>query len=350
MRAPVLFLLICLTWILPACVRDQGKSGESGPAEDPGDPDKALVAEQVRGPVTVRLKVEPGKPTLSDEILFTLTILSEEGVEVEPPAVRAALGEFLMRDFKHDLPDVQENRQVHRSRYTLEALRWGPHLIRPLKVKCWTAPEGASKDPGKKTEKKEHVLETEPLKVEVGSILGEARPDLKSLRGPRGLRDVAPPERPVPWLWIGGIGGLVILAVIGLVFWIRRGRKVPEARKYSPEELAYMELQALVQADWVAEGRFGEFYVELTGIVRRYIERTTRIHAPEQTTEEFLREMRHRDLFDADRQTRLARFLEAADLIKFAARVPGNEEIESSFNTAKAFVGLEQMEHTEKVA
>jgi len=329
MRIVVMTLLICLSFSLHGCTRDAGKAG--GGEESPGE-DQALTAERVLGPVTVRMRVEPGKPTLSDEIRFTLTILSEEGVEVEQPAMRPVLGEFTLRNFKHDLPDMEEGLRVHRSRFTLEALRSGPHLIRPVQVKFRVA--------GEEGGKKEHVLKTEPLKVEVGSILGDERPDLATVRGPRGLVDVIPPPSPVPWLWIGIGGGGVLMAVVLAVFFLRRRRRVPMEKKMTPEELAYVELQALIQADLVGAKRFGAFYVELTGIVRRYIERTTDIHAPEQTTEEFLREMRGHGLFDAQKQGRLARFLEAADLIKFAARIPSAEDIESSFNSAKAFVGL----------
>ena len=36
---------------------------------------------------------------------------------------------------------------------------------------------------------------------------------------------------------------------------------------------------------------FALYYMELTAVVRRYIERTTGVRAPEQTTEEFLHEV-----------------------------------------------------------
>jgi hypothetical protein len=46
-----------------------------------------------------------------------------------------------------------------------------------------------------------------------------------------------------------------------------------------------------------ARGAFKEFYLRLTGIVRQYIEGTTGIRAPEQTTEEFLRDVRSSNTF-----------------------------------------------------
>jgi hypothetical protein len=82
------------------------------------------------------------------------------------------------------------------------------------------------------------------------------------------------------------------------------------------------------------------FYVELTGIVRRFIERTTAIHAPEQTTEEFLREIGSGAAFTRDERQRLKDFLESADLVKFAAHQPQFVDVEEAFRRAKVFVGL----------
>ncbi len=71
-----------------------------------------------------------------------------------------------------------------------------------------------------------------------------------------------------------------------------------------------------------ARGLVKEFYLRLTGIVRQYVEDTTGIRAPEQTTEEFLRDMRSRAVFPPERSARLAEFLEAADLVKYAGQQP----------------------------
>lgn len=332
---PILLSLVACGLALVAC----GPSRES-PAGGQKTATESAVAstEKTRGPVTVRLEVEPEKPTLSDDIQLTLTIRAEEGVVVERPAIRPSVSEFVLRDFTHELPDVEQGMQIQRSRYVLEALRSGPHLIRPVRVKFRVTKPGSEGDPDK-----DYEVVTEPLEVEVGSILGDQRPDLATIRGPRGLVDLPPPASSVPWPWIGaGLGVLAAAVTAGVL--LRRRRHPPRERVRSPEELAYIELQALIQADLVAAERYGEFYVELTGIVRRYIERTTNVHAPEQTTEEFLREIRDRNLFAADKQAQFKGFLEAADLIKFAARVPGTEEIEASFDTAKAFVGLESRE------
>jgi hypothetical protein len=108
----------------------------------------------------------------------------------------------------------------------------------------------------------------------------------------------------------------------------------------TPGEIAQQALAALLAEDLPAQGRVQEFYVRLTSIVRRYIEGTTGIRAPEQTTEEFLRTMHARDLFPATQSVRLQDFLEAADMVKYAGQQPSSEQIELSITRAQEFVCL----------
>jgi hypothetical protein len=122
----------------------------------------------------------------------------------------------------------------------------------------------------------------------------------------------------------------------------RRRRVAPEV-PLSPQELAYLELQRLVEAG-LSQHDVKQFYVELTGVVRRYIERTTGIHAPEQTTEEFLHEISGGSVFSLAERERLAAFLESADLVKFAAHEPLAQDMEETFDRAKRFLRLVRQE------
>src|SRR5262249_46330208 len=108
----------------------------------------------------------------------------------------------------------------------------------------------------------------------------------------------------------------------------------------TPEEIASAALAALLAENLPSRGLFKEFYVRLTGIVRQYIEDTTGLRAPEQTTEEFLRDMRSREAFAPDRSLRLAEFLEAADMVKYAGQEPGQDQIEEAVLRAREFVDM----------
>ena len=127
-----------------------------------------------------------------------------------------------------------------------------------------------------------------------------------------------------------------------LVAVLRRRRRRPiESRRKSPEEIAQAALAQLLAENLPARGLVKEFYLRLTGIVRQYVEDTTGIRAPEQTTEEFLRDMRSHAEFPPERSVRLAEFLEAADLVKYAGQQPAEGQIEQSIARAHEFVNLE---------
>ena len=136
-----------------------------------------------------------------------------------------------------------------------------------------------------------------------------------------------------------GLGG----GFAALIYVLLKKKKV-EAKAaeimLTPEEIARKELDALLKEKLAERGEFQEFYVQLTGIVRRYIERTTGIHAPEQTTEEFLRDPEAQRAFSFEKAQRLRSFLEAADMVKYAAVKPGQRELEESVDRAREFVGM----------
>ena len=142
----------------------------------------------------------------------------------------------------------------------------------------------------------------------------------------------------IGWLVAAGVAGL--LAILAVVALRRRKRRPIEPRRQTPEEIAQAALALLLAENLPARGLVKEFYLRLTGIVRQYVEDTTGIRAPEQTTEEFLRDMRSRAAFPPERSVRLAEFLEAADLIKYAGQQPEEGQIDQAIARAHEFVNL----------
>jgi hypothetical protein len=112
----------------------------------------------------------------------------------------------------------------------------------------------------------------------------------------------------------------------------------------SPRERALRELSALLAKDLIAHDQPKEFYLELTMIVRRYIERQHAIRAPEQTTEEFLVAVSQDSRFPPPVLMRLRAFLEAADLVKFATHRPAPESAREATGTAKEYIQTDASE------
>ena len=286
----------------------------------------AVRTEVERGPVKVIVELVPARPRLSDEPTLTITIEAAEGVKVTPPPFGGSVGGFLVRDFREPLPEVRDGLQIIRQIYRLEPVGSGEQVILPIPVKF--------------NDGKDHVVETESLVVRVTSMVGDEVPTLAALRGPAGPVAL---EGGGGGAWIAvALIGAVAAAGVGIVAWRRRRRPADEAPRPSPTELAHLELQKLLEDNPLDRGDYQTFYVELTGVVRRFIERTTGLRAPEQTTEEFLRVMQSHPAFGEAKKRGLKAFLESADLVKFAGVTPSKDDVEAGFRRAREFVGLAQ--------
>ncbi len=341
-----------------------------------------------RGPVRATIEINPAKARLSDEPTLTLTIESAEGVKVQKPLFGKTLGDFVIRDCREPLPKVRDGRNIVQQIFTLDPTREGRMTIEPIPISFSDLRPGG--------DGKTHTLETGPISIEITSQVGEKTPSLSEMRAAAGPVNLS---APTPF-WVWAVAGFAVASLIAGGWLFRRRRRVSAAVVVilTPEEIADQELDRLV-ASGLAERNVKLFYVELTAIVRRYIERTTGIRAPEQTTEEFLREIsrggslshwervRVRAADDSERpsppaplpkgegstngslsqkregssngslpqngegwlQDNLARlrdFLEAADLVKFAAHRPRGEDLDESVRRARLFIGLRRAQQS----
>lgn len=149
------------------------------------------------------------------------------------------------------------------------------------------------------------------------------------------------PEKDLPPLsWkLAGLLAAAIAVLSALVFLAVRlvrfvAGKVKEHRM-SPIERAWVELERLLGKGLPGRGRYKDFYVELTMVVRRYVQRKYGIKAPHLTTEEFLAEFRDAESVGKEA---LARFLESADMVKFAGVQATPEMAEDATESARGYL------------
>ena len=123
------------------------------------------------------------------------------------------------------------------------------------------------------------------------------------------------------WQTVARVGLVALAALVGfgiLIWFCVRMARLRRLLKMSPRQRALLEYDGLMRRDLPGRGRFKDFHVELTMVVRRYLERRYGIRAPSQTTEEFLSAAKESDALPQATVGRLGEFLEASDLIKFA--------------------------------
>jgi hypothetical protein len=99
------------------------------------------------------------------------------------------------------------------------------------------------------------------------------------------------------------------------------------------ERLALLEARHLPQ-----QGKFDAYYVDLSAILRYYIEGRFQLHAPERTTPEFLAETVGQSYFSPEQEVFLSRFLRLCDRVKFARFRPDLEEMARSFDEVALFI------------
>ena len=297
----------------------------------PKAPDASTILEKTaeKGPVKLTVRISPKAPRLSDLIELDVIVQAPADIEIKAPPFGKSVGEFLINEYNERTPRTEKDLRVQQFHYVLEPQHTGRHLIRSISVEFKS----------KAADAKPSTIETEPLDVTVTSPEEANAADLGN------LAPASPPvelPRRLPPAWVLA---LVAVGAIGLIAFIvyfgrRKKTQMKKVIQKSPEQIAREELAALLAENLPAQGLFKEFYVRLTGIVRRYIERTTGLRAPEQTTEEFLRDMHFRKVFPPERAEQLASFLEAADMVKYAGLEPGQRQIEEAIARAQEFVGL----------
>ena len=135
------------------------------------------------------------------------------------------------------------------------------------------------------------------------------------------------------YLWLG----LALLALILGLVWYYFIRKKKEEKaiedRVPPYELAMQRLGELDGKQLWQNDKVKLYYIELTDIIRTYIERELNIPALESTTDELMETIRDFNkikTLDLPKETvqNLQKLLQEADLVKFAKHKPMSNEIE----------------------
>ncbi len=159
----------------------------------------------------------------------------------------------------------------------------------------------------------------------------------------RGLKDVVDIPTGQEWVWWLLVTATA-LAVAGVVAWFVRRRLARRSAKLAPPPpppshvVAWERLQRALGLIHEAE----RFCVEVSHIIRVYLEERFSLHAPDRTTEEFLLELRSSRRLAGEHKKLLADFLGACDMVKFAKAEPPEQELLSLHEAASRLVGETQ--------
>ncbi len=306
-------LLLC-----PGCGQDSGD----------GTPGSEFEVDKVyeRGPATIHVRLDRTSLTIAETVLLQFEATVQPEYEIQMPNVDKVLENFGIVDWDNLGTRLDEqNNVVTTYQYKLEPFLSGSYEIPAFVFSFHDANEPDNT----------HELTSEPITVEVTSLLGDQRAELviEDIEGPVAM----PKESSYWWVWIPVAVVLVTIPLTWFLSQQKRARKL--IRIFRPaHEIAYARLRVLVAEDLVEAGRIKEFYERISGILRHYIEDRFDLHAPERTTEEFLSELQSTDVLSASDKKVLGEFLAHCDLVKFAKHDPTSEQIQHTFDLVKDFI------------
>jgi hypothetical protein len=161
----------------------------------------------------------------------------------------------------------------------------------------------------------------------------------KGFKGIKGIIYVKSSWRDYIWYIAGG--GLLLMIIITIIIYFATRKKtapaVPRGPSKTLQEITMEKLSGLDQQQLWQKDKVKEYYIELTGIVRNYIEERFQTPAMELTTDELLYKVqRHRELqpyYDL-----LSSILHTADLAKFAKAQPLPAEHMDAMEKSKQLV------------
>lgn len=258
--------------------------------------------------------IDPAK-----SVFVELKITSPKDVDVYAPDLRSRVRGFsLAEDFAIEPYENNDGTRVMEVRWRLvpepcaKTYKIAPFAIKTKSGKSFVAGPVYFKNP----------LEREKVS---GEMIIDPKKDLP----------------PLSWRLVGYCTLILIGAItlIGVIWMLIKylARRVKEHRM-SPVERAWAELDRLMKKGLPGRGKFKDFYVELTMVVRRYVQRTHNVKAPHLTTEEFFDATRKSASFPLSALDELIQFLRAADKVKFAGVKATLELADEAIEIARAYI------------
>jgi hypothetical protein len=329
----------CAPFVLAAvAVLAISACGDSGPAETERvvivPPKDAITKTVENGPVKATVKVWPAKPSLDDTLYVRLEVDAPAGISIDAPFQEAGdqrLGRFKVIGFVRETRRKPDGGQLHEQTYTLEAQTSGRHRVPPLRLEMLDARGGAGSAEGAKPQE----LLTDEVALEIAPVKTEAVD--AELRPARGALD--PDVGGTSWVLVLGLVSFALVVSSSAVLLVRgvRARRRLEQQRSAYDE-AVSHLRSLEQRGAPDTATADGWFVELSSIVRTYLEKRYEIRAPELTTEEFLQVAAARPELRAEHRALLVQFLERCDRVKFAGYRPDAEESLATLAAARGFV------------
>ncbi len=273
--------------------------------------------------VEVRVELAPQVIPYHRTAMYRVIVEAPEKTAVTIPVWESALPELEVSTLPVERVSLSGGRQRLIQVYMLDPVKVGKYEIPPQRVQ-WG---------------ENQYLETKAVSLEVRELLPEEVAKVAQFAPLVGPNVVSPKGIFVWFWWVGGIlAGLFVLFAI--VRWWRRGRggETDALVVELPWEAARRRLSVLTKKGLAEGGQYERYYVELSSILRAYIEARFLFQIQVETTPEFLAEVVDSALLNETQKRFLSEFLRHCDRVKFAQHEPSLSDMQRAMRAVSWFV------------
>ena len=261
-------------------------------------------AQNIQVNATLDAKDSIGFPTLPDSISDKIQVLSSKA------------------DTTFDKNDVSI--ETIRKSYVVTAFDSGEYVIPAYSFKTANG-----------------ILKTDSLVLQVHTIAVDTTKGVYDIKQPLAVKYSV-----IDWLRDnrGVVGGslLGLLVIAGIAYYLlTRPKKevvIEEVKPVTPTHvIALQKLNELRSKNLWQQEQTKQYYIELSDVIREYLEQRYNIAALEQTSEEIFTSLKYMDIASENRNL-LRQVLILSDLVKFAKEKPAGFENEKSIDNAISFI------------
>ncbi|MCA9126844.1 MAG: hypothetical protein KDB22_07160 [Planctomycetales bacterium] len=283
------------------------------------------------GPVTVTASLTPAEPLIGDEVVFQIRVEADAGVELLMPEFQENFQRYTIADFVPSKEILANGRTIETQKYTLQPMYSGPQSIPPVLV------EFVDNRPGQKTTPEDfdaYEIFTDRIDFTVQSVLPkDVSGQLKPLLGKLEIQSETASRNLLYWLF-----AIVLIAIAVCLASMGYWRKSSQRR--NAYEFARTQIDRLLkdQDSPTPALSIERFFVEISAVIRKYLEHRFEVRAPDLTTDEFLQLAAAGSELSNDHQTLLGEFLKQADVVKFAGVQASRDDVRRSSDLAIRFL------------
>ncbi|HEY7751384.1 MAG TPA: hypothetical protein VH917_03755 [Ignavibacteriaceae bacterium] len=275
--------------------------------------------------ITAQASVDTTDYLVGDYIYYSLEIKYFKDLIVEQPLIRDTLNHLEI--IKESEPVITED-DVHKTikyNFTLSFYDSNDVAISPIVVKFKSAGSDSTE-----------IILSNSVSFTVHTLEVDPQADIKDIKSPLTI--------PFDWTLIIIIAVIAVVIILASYFLYKRYKKKKAEQPVKQEIIkvpayirALQSLEELERQKLWQQGRVKDYHSDITGIIRNYFEERFKLPALELTTRESLDRLKLvRDAKQILEQT--DKFLNNADLVKFAKFVPIASVNEEMMSQAKEIV------------